>query len=69
MLLHGEDDQIVPVKLSSVKSERLIKGASPGTAGPGVLITQCLQNDFVKPLAPFTPCPTCCTSATMRRAG
>jgi non-heme chloroperoxidase len=27
LLLHGEDDQIVPVKLSSVKSARLIKGA------------------------------------------
>ena len=28
-------------------------------AGPGlgVLITQCLQNDFVKPLAPYTPLP------------
>jgi non-heme chloroperoxidase len=26
-LLHGEDDQIVPVKDSSVKSARLIKGA------------------------------------------
>jgi protein-tyrosine phosphatase/nicotinamidase-related amidase len=24
---------------------------------PGVLITQCLQNDFVRPLAPFTPLP------------
>ena len=23
----------------------------------GVLITQCLQNDFVKPLPPFTPLP------------
>jgi hypothetical protein len=23
----------------------------------GVLITQCLQNDFVKPLAPYTPLP------------
>ncbi|TPN53256.1 alpha/beta hydrolase [Mesorhizobium sp. B1-1-7] len=27
LILHGEDDQIVPVKDSSVKSERLIKGA------------------------------------------
>lgn len=27
LLLHGEDDQIVPVKESSVKSARLIKGA------------------------------------------
>jgi protein-tyrosine phosphatase len=25
--------------------------------GLGVLITQCLQNDFVKPLAPYTPLP------------
>ena len=40
-----------------------------GKAGLGVLITQCLQNDFVKPLAPYTPCPTSCTSATTRRAG
>jgi non-heme chloroperoxidase len=35
LLLHGEDDQIVPVKDSSVKSARLIKGAKdiyfPGT--------------------------------------
>ena len=31
--------------------------ASSGAAGLGVLITQCLQNDFVKPLAPFTPLP------------
>ena len=28
-----------------------------GKAGLGVLITQCLQNDFVKPLAPYTPLP------------
>ena len=27
LLLHGEDDQIVPVQISSVKSARLIKGA------------------------------------------
>jgi non-heme chloroperoxidase len=27
LLLHGEDDQIVPVKESSMKSARLIKGA------------------------------------------
>jgi protein-tyrosine phosphatase/nicotinamidase-related amidase len=26
-------------------------------SGFGVLITQCLQNDFVKPLAPYTPLP------------
>ena len=31
--------------------------ASSGSAGLGVLITQCLQNDFVKPLPPFTPLP------------
>jgi protein-tyrosine phosphatase len=31
--------------------------ANPATAGLGVLITQCLQNDFVKPLAPYTPLP------------
>jgi non-heme chloroperoxidase len=27
LLLHGEDDQIVPVRESSVKAARLIKGA------------------------------------------
>ena len=27
MVLHGEDDQIVPVRNSAVKSARLIKGA------------------------------------------
>jgi non-heme chloroperoxidase len=27
MVMHGEDDQIVPVKDSAVKSARLIKGA------------------------------------------
>ena len=27
------------------------------TRGLGVLITQCLQNDFVKPLAPYTSLP------------
>jgi len=27
LLLHGEDDQIVPIRDSSVKSARLIKGA------------------------------------------
>ncbi len=27
LLLHGEDDQIVPVRDSSVKAARLIKGA------------------------------------------
>lgn len=27
LVLHGEDDQIVPVKDSAVKSARLIKGA------------------------------------------
>ena len=27
LIMHGEDDQIVPVKISSKKSARLIKGA------------------------------------------
>ena len=33
------------------------QGMNSGTPGLGVLITQCLQNDFVKPLAPYTPLP------------
>jgi len=31
--------------------------ATSATGGLGVLITQCLQNDFVKPLAPYTSLP------------
>ena len=34
-----------------------VAGSRAGSPGLGVLITQCLQNDFVKPLAPYTPLP------------
>jgi protein-tyrosine phosphatase len=36
---------------------RTVGDRSAGATGRAVLITQCLQNDFVKPLLPYTPLP------------
>jgi protein-tyrosine phosphatase len=47
----------VPDELETAQSSRGGAVASGPTRGLGVLITQCLQNDFVKPLAPYTPLP------------
>jgi non-heme chloroperoxidase len=40
LVLHGEDDQIVPVKDSAVKSARLIKGAKDADAPHGITATR-----------------------------
>ena len=53
LVLHGEDDQIVPVKDSARKSARLITGARRSTTGRAARPHSHLQDQFNADLLAF----------------